>query len=84
MVCETDQICVLNHAQSMKELIQNERIKNFAWGKLFKSSLVKDIPFEKDVLFEDVFGCIIFLLVLISMQWFISHCIFIDSDLTVL
>ena len=53
--CETDQICVLNHAQSMKDLIQNERIKNFAWGKLFKSSLVKDIPFEKDVLFEDVF-----------------------------
>lgn len=52
---ETDPYYVLNHYEAMRELIQNERIKNFAWGKLFKASLLYDIPFEKGVLFEDVF-----------------------------
>ncbi|MCU7212138.1 glycosyltransferase family 2 protein [Turicibacter sanguinis] len=52
---ENDPYYVLNHHEAMKELIQNERIKNFAWGKLFKASLLHDIPFEKGVLFEDIF-----------------------------
>lgn len=45
----------LNKNQLMKELVSNERVKNFAWGKLYKIDLIKDIPFEKGVLFEDVF-----------------------------
>ena len=39
----------------MYELVRNEKVKNFAWGKLYKTSVVKNIPFEKGVLFEDVF-----------------------------
>jgi glycosyltransferase involved in cell wall biosynthesis len=39
----------------MYELVKNERVKNFAWGKLYKTSLIKNIPFKKGVLFEDVF-----------------------------
>ena len=39
----------------MKELVINEKVKNFAWGKLYLTKLIRDIPFEKGVLFEDVF-----------------------------
>ncbi|WP_077214399.1 glycosyltransferase family 2 protein [Bacillus dakarensis] len=46
---------VLNNQTLMKELVINERVKNFAWGKLYKTNLIKDIPFKKGVLFEDVF-----------------------------
>lgn len=45
----------LNKQELMKELVINERVKNFAWGKLYKIDLIKDIPFEKGILFEDVF-----------------------------
>ncbi|MCE7792504.1 glycosyltransferase [Salipaludibacillus sp. CUR1] len=46
---------ILNNYELMTELVINERVKNFAWGKLYKTSLIEDIPFEKGVLFEDVF-----------------------------
>ncbi|MGE8204566.1 glycosyltransferase family 2 protein [Heyndrickxia sp. NPDC080065] len=46
---------VLSNKELMKELVINEKVKNFAWGKLFKSNFIQDIPFEKGVLFEDVF-----------------------------
>lgn len=46
---------VLDHHSLMKELVINESVKNFAWGKLYRTSLIKDIPFKKGVLFEDVF-----------------------------
>lgn len=46
---------VLNREELIRELVINERVKNFAWGKLYKINLIKDIPFEKGVLFEDVF-----------------------------
>lgn len=52
---EDDSPCLLNRDLAMKELVINEKIKNFAWGKLFKTTLVKDIPFKFGVLFEDVF-----------------------------
>ncbi|MBP3038597.1 glycosyltransferase [Bacillaceae bacterium Marseille-Q3522] len=39
----------------MEELLHNQRVKNFAWGKLFKTAMIKDLPFKKGVLFEDVF-----------------------------
>lgn len=46
---------LLDNRTLMLELIRNEKVKNFAWGKLYKTSLIKDIPFKKGVLFEDVF-----------------------------
>ena len=53
--CEDDKPIVLDNFSLMKELVINERVKNFAWGKLYKTELIKDIPFKKGVLFEDVF-----------------------------
>lgn len=51
---ESNPICLDNRAL-MYELVRNKIVKNFAWGKLYKTALIKDIPFEKGVLFEDVF-----------------------------
>lgn len=44
---------ILNRKDAMTELIKNEYIKNFAWGKLYKSSLVKKYLFPKGKYFED-------------------------------
>lgn len=46
---------VLKKDELMKELVINEKVKNFAWGKLYRIDLIRDIPFERGVLFEDVF-----------------------------
>ncbi|MEX2461044.1 MAG: glycosyltransferase family 2 protein [Paenibacillaceae bacterium] len=46
---------VLDNKLLMFELVINEKVKNFAWGKLYKTNLIKDIFFKKGVLFEDVF-----------------------------
>ncbi|WP_164667390.1 glycosyltransferase family 2 protein [Virgibacillus doumboii] len=46
---------LLDNHSLMYELLVNERVKNFAWGKLYKTELISDIPFKKGVLFEDVF-----------------------------
>lgn len=46
---------ILDRKTLMYELVTNEKVKNFAWGKLYKTDLIKDIPFKKGVLFEDVF-----------------------------
>ncbi|MEH7106943.1 glycosyltransferase family 2 protein [Bacillus sp. JJ1764] len=46
---------IYHNKELMKQLVMNERVKNFAWGKLYKTKLIKDIPFKKGVLFEDVF-----------------------------
>ena len=46
---------VLNRNQAMKELIKNEYIKNFAWGKLILTSIAKKYPFKKGVFFEDAY-----------------------------
>ncbi len=45
----------LDNKTLMTELVINKKVKNFAWGKLYKTELIRDIPFEKNVLFEDVF-----------------------------
>jgi glycosyltransferase involved in cell wall biosynthesis len=50
-----DSPIVLGNKLLMSELIINERVKNFAWGKLYKTELIREIPFKKGVLFEDVF-----------------------------
>lgn len=45
----------LNKQELMEELVKNRYVKNFAWGKLYKTELIKEIPFKRGVLFEDVF-----------------------------
>ncbi|MGL5752407.1 MAG: bifunctional glycosyltransferase/CDP-glycerol:glycerophosphate glycerophosphotransferase, partial [Paraclostridium sp.] len=50
-----NELVILDNKTLMKELVINDKIKNFAWGKLYKTTLVKEIPFKKGVLFEDVF-----------------------------
>ena len=52
---QDDEPVVLENPKLMSELVMNKRVKNFAWGKLYKTELIKDLPFEKGVLFEDVF-----------------------------
>lgn len=52
---EDEDAVILNNHQLMGELVKNERVKNFVWGKLYRSELVKNIKFEKGKLFEDVF-----------------------------
>ena len=46
---------LLDNDTLMFELVKNKKIKNFAWGKLYKTKIIKEIPFKKGVLFEDVF-----------------------------
>ncbi|MRH42698.1 glycosyltransferase [Aquibacillus halophilus] len=50
-----DNHIVLDNKTLMYELVINEKVKNFAWGKLYRTVLIKDIPFKEAVLFEDVF-----------------------------
>ncbi|WP_130858643.1 glycosyltransferase family 2 protein [Gracilibacillus phocaeensis] len=52
---EHDRPVLLQQDRLMYELIANEKVKNFAWGKLYKTSFIRNIPFKKGVLFEDVF-----------------------------
>jgi glycosyltransferase involved in cell wall biosynthesis len=52
---KNDEPVVLENHTLMSELVKNEKVKNFAWGKLLKTKIIRDIPFDKGVLFEDVF-----------------------------
>lgn len=44
---------VLTRDDAMRELIKNYYVKNFAWGKIYKSSIVKSHPFPFGKYFED-------------------------------
>ena len=44
---------VLNREDAMCELIKNNYIKNFAWGKIYKASIVKKYPNPVGKYFED-------------------------------
>ena len=50
---EPETSLVLNREQAMEALVKNNFVKNFAWGKLFKASIIKSTPFKKGVFFED-------------------------------
>jgi glycosyltransferase involved in cell wall biosynthesis len=52
---QIDTPVLLDNKSLMHELVKNEKVKNFAWGKLYKTSVIRDILFKKGVLFEDVF-----------------------------
>ncbi|WP_349410684.1 glycosyltransferase family 2 protein [Pseudalkalibacillus sp. SCS-8] len=45
----------LNNLQLMNELIRNKLVKNFVWAKLYQTELIKNIPFKKGVIFEDMY-----------------------------
>lgn len=44
---------ILNRKESIKELILQDLIKNFSWGKLYKRSLLNDLNFPYKSVFED-------------------------------
>lgn len=44
---------VLKRDEAMLQLIKNEYVKNFAWGKLYKSEIVKRYQFPKRKFYED-------------------------------
>lgn len=46
---------ILGRHEAMRELIINDRVKNFAWGKLYKAELIKDLDFPEGKFFEDCF-----------------------------
>jgi len=52
---KSDPSVLLDNKELMHELVKNEKVKNFAWGKLYKTELIKKTPFKTGVLFEDVF-----------------------------
>ena len=47
--------CVLNTEQAMKELINDGKLKQHVWNKLYKADLIKNILFDKGKYHEDVF-----------------------------
>lgn len=46
---------ILDNEELMSELVKNEVVKNFAWGKLYRRKVLEGLLFKKGVLFEDVF-----------------------------
>ena len=46
---------VLAKVEAMKELLKQQYVKNFAWGKLYKTEIVKKHLFKKGAYFEDSF-----------------------------
>lgn len=46
---------VLSCQEAMRELLINDRVKNFAWGKLYKTDIIKDLDFPVGKYFEDCF-----------------------------
>lgn len=46
---------ILTRRDAMRELVINDRIKNFAWGKLYKTCMIRDLKFPIGKFFEDVF-----------------------------
>src|SRR5699024_5608400 len=38
---------VLDNDTLMFELVKNKNIKNFAWGKLYQTKIIKEIPFKE-------------------------------------
>ena len=44
---------VLDHHEAMLELIKNDYVKNFAWGRLYRADIVKKHQFPKGKYYED-------------------------------
>lgn len=52
-VDDTQEPFILTREQAMRELIKNQYVKNFAWGKLYKASIVKAHPNPVGKFYED-------------------------------
>mgnify|MGYP002625390860 CR=1 FL=1 len=52
---ENIQPFVLSKVEAMKELLKQQYVKNFAWGKVYKTEIVKKHLFKKGAYFEDSF-----------------------------
>ncbi|MCD8291489.1 MAG: glycosyltransferase [Prevotella sp.] len=50
-----EQPIMLTKEEAMKALIENIHIKNFCWGKLYKTEIVKKHKFKKGLFFQDIF-----------------------------
>lgn len=50
-----DQNETLDTHSAMSELINDGKLKQHVWNKIYKTELIKDIPFEKGKYHEDVF-----------------------------
>lgn len=46
---------VLDTETAMRELLNDNKLKQHVWNKIYKYDLIKDIPFEKGKYHEDVF-----------------------------
>lgn len=51
---DSDLPFILLQKEASHELVKNNYIKNFAWGKLYKESLIRDLKFPRGKFFEDV------------------------------
>ena len=51
---QDDSPVVLDNRQLMRDLVLNQVVKSFVWGKLYKTKFIKGIHFQKDIIFEDV------------------------------
>lgn len=47
--------CVYSTAEAMELLVENNKVKNFAWGKLYRRDVVEGIRFRPSACFEDSF-----------------------------
>lgn len=50
-----NRLVLLSREEAMCELIKNVDIKNFAWGKLYLTSIVKKYKFPKGFYYEDIY-----------------------------
>lgn len=46
---------IIDTTTAMKELINDNKLKQHVWNKIYNRNLIKDIPFEKGKYHEDVF-----------------------------
>ena len=52
---EMDNDGVLDTQSAMKELLNDGKLKQHVWNKIYKFDLIQDVPFEKGKYHEDVF-----------------------------
>lgn len=50
---DTINSCSLEKEEAMSELVKSHFVKDFAWGKIYKTEIIKDLKFPKGKYFED-------------------------------
>lgn len=50
----TNTLTVYNRVEVLKEVLLDEKVRSYAWNKLFASKLFKEIRFPKGKVFEDI------------------------------